>query len=45
MLVRGIAAGLEEARRSFRRVRGYTGIPKLIAEPDRRTLDTTKEVA
>ncbi|MFN8542882.1 MAG: hypothetical protein U0807_01515 [Candidatus Binatia bacterium] len=37
--------GLEEARRSFRRVRGYTDIPKLIAALDRRTLDTKKEVA
>jgi transposase-like protein len=45
MLVRWIAAGLEEARRSFRRVRGYTDIPKLIAALDRRTLDTKKEVA
>jgi putative transposase len=45
MLVRWIAAGLDEARRSFRRVRGYTDIPKLIAVLDRRSLDTTKEVA
>lgn len=45
MLVRWIAAGLDEARRSFRRVRGYKDIPKLIAELDRRTLDTKQEVA
>ena len=45
MLVRWIAAGLDEARRSFRRVRGYTDIPKLIAALDRRTVDTKKEVA
>jgi len=45
MLVRWIAAGLTEARRSFRRVRGYTDIPKLIRALDRRTLDTKKEVA
>jgi putative transposase len=45
MLVRWIAAGLEGVRRSFRRVRGYTDIPKLIAALDRRTLDTKKEVA
>jgi transposase-like protein len=45
MLVRWIAAGLSEARRSFRRVRGYTDIPKLIAALDRRTVDTKREVA
>ena len=45
MLVRWIAAGLDEARRSFRRVRGYPDIPQLISALDRRTLDTKKEVA
>ena len=45
MLVRWIAAALDEARRSFRRVRGYTDIPKLIRALDRRAVDTTKEVA
>lgn len=45
MLVRWIAAALDEARRSFRRVRGYRDIPKLIAVLDARTLDTKKEVA
>jgi transposase-like protein len=45
MLVRWIATGLAEARRSFRRVRGYTDIPKLIRALDRRALDTNKEVA
>jgi putative transposase len=45
MLVRWIAAGLAEARRSFRRVRGYRDIPKLITALDRRALDTKKEVA
>ena len=45
MLVRWIAAGLDEARRSFRRVRGYPDIPKLIAALDRWTVDTKKEVA
>jgi putative transposase len=45
MLVRWIAAALDEARRSFRRVRGYRDIPKLIAALDARTLDTSKEVA
>jgi putative transposase len=45
MLVRWIAAGLDEARRSFRRVRGYPDIPQLIAALDRQALDTRKEVA
>jgi transposase-like protein len=45
MLVRWIAAALDEARRSFRRVRGYRDIPKLIAVLDAHTLDTKKEVA
>jgi transposase-like protein len=45
MLVRWIAAGLDEARRSFRRVRGYKDIPKLITALDRRALDTKQEVA
>ena len=45
MLVRWIAAAVDEARRSFRRVRGYEALPKLIAALDRRTVDTQKEVA
>ncbi|TFG61680.1 MAG: IS256 family transposase [Gemmatimonadales bacterium] len=45
MLVRWIASALNEARRSFRRVRGYTNIPKLIQALDRRAVDTKKEVA
>ena len=45
MLVRWIAAGLEEARRSFRRVRGHAELPALIHALDRHTLDTRKEVA
>jgi transposase-like protein len=45
MLVRWIATALDEARRSFRRVRGYQDIPTLIAALDARTLDTEKEVA
>jgi len=45
MLVRWIAAALQEVRRGFRRVRGYRDLPALIAALDRRTLDTTKEVA
>ena len=45
MLVRWIASALEDARRSFRRVRGYRDIPKLIRALDRRVVDTKKEVA
>jgi putative transposase len=45
MLVRWIAAALREVRRGFRRLRGYRDLPALIAALDRRTLDTTKEVA
>ena len=44
-LVRWIAAALQEVRGGFRRVRGYRDLPALIAALDRRTLDTTKEVA
>jgi hypothetical protein len=35
ILVRWIATGLDEARRSFQRVRGYTDIPKFIRALDR----------
>lgn len=45
MLVRWCAAALDEARRSFRRVRGHADLVTLIRALDRRTLDTTKEVA
>lgn len=45
MLVRWIGAGLHEARRSFRCVRGHADLPALIRELDRRTLDSRKEVA
>ena len=45
MLVRWIAAGLHQARGSFRRVRGHADIPALIPALDRRTLDSRKEVA
>jgi transposase-like protein len=45
MLVRWIAAGLHEARRSFRRLRGHADLPALIRALDRRTLDSRKEVA
>ena len=45
MLVRWIAAALQEVRRGFRRLRGYRDLPALIAALDRRSLDSTKEVA
>jgi len=45
MLVRWIAAGLHEARRSFRRIRGHADLAALICALDRRALDTRKEVA
>ena len=45
MLVRWIAAGLQEARRSFRRLRGHADLPTLIRALDQRTLDSRKEVA
>jgi putative transposase len=45
MLVRWIAAGLYEARRSFRRIRGHADLPALIRALDQRTLDTKQEVA
>ncbi|MBX3026885.1 IS256 family transposase [bacterium] len=45
MLVRWIAAGLHEARRSFRRIRGHADLPALIRALDRSALDTRKEVA
>jgi putative transposase len=45
MLVRWIAAGLAEAGRSFRRVRGHADLGALIRALDARALDTRKEVA
>jgi hypothetical protein len=45
MLVRWIAAALQEARQSFRRLRGYRDLAALIRTLDRRTVDTVKEVA
>src|SRR5438552_1661936 len=41
-LVRWIAAGLHEARRSFRRVRGHADLAALVRALDRRTLDTRR---
>jgi transposase-like protein len=45
MLVRWIATALQEVRRGFRRIRGYRDLAALLRALDRRTLDTTKEVA
>jgi len=45
MLVRWIAAGLTEATRSFRRVRGHADLAALIRALDARAVDTRKEVA
>ena len=45
MLVRWVAAGLQETRRSFRRLRGHADLPALIRALDQRTLDSRKEVA
>jgi putative transposase len=45
MLVRWIAAGLEEARRSFRRVRGHRDLAALLQALDQGTLDSAQEVA
>ena len=44
MLVRWIAAGLHEARRSFRRVRGHADLAALVCAFDH-TLDSRREVA
>lgn len=45
MLVRWIATGLQEVQRTFRRVRGHADLKALIRALDRKTLDTTREVA
>lgn len=45
MLVRWIAAGLHDAQRRFRRVRGCTDLPGLIRALDAHAVDTKKEVA
>jgi transposase-like protein len=45
MLVRWIAAGLHDAHRRFRRIRGCTEMPALIRALDRHHVDTKKEVA
>ena len=45
MLVRWIAAGLREATRSIRRLRGHRDLAALVRALDRVTVDTRKEVA
>ena len=45
MPVRWIASALHEAGRSFRRLRGHRDLAALIRTLDRKTLDSTKEVA
>jgi len=45
MLVRWIAAGLREAGRSFRRLRGHRDLAALIRALDRTAMDSRKEVA
>ena len=45
MLVRWIAAGLQEAGRGFRRLRGHRDLAALIRALDRTVMDSRKEVA
>jgi len=45
MLVRWIAAGLQEAGRGFRRLRGHRDLAALIRTLDRTVIDSRKEVA
>lgn len=45
MLVRWIAAGLQEVPRSFRRLRGHRDLAALIRALDRTAMDSRKEVA
>jgi putative transposase len=45
MLVRWIAAGLQEVTRSFRRLRGHRDLAALIRALDRTAMDSRKEVA
>ena len=45
MLVRWIAAGLQDVTRSFRRLRGHRDLPALICALDRTAMDSRKEVA
>jgi transposase-like protein len=45
MLVRWIAAALQDVQRTFRRIRGYRDLRLLIRALDRLTVDNRKEVA
>ncbi len=45
MLVRWIAAGLQDAQQRFRRLKGCTAMPALVRALDRHQVDTKKEVA
>ncbi len=45
MLVRWVAAGLQQAQGRFRRIRGCRDLPALIRALDRQDLDTKKAVA
>jgi hypothetical protein len=45
MLVRWIAAGLQEIRRGFRGLRGHRDLAALIRALDRVAMDNRKEVA
>jgi phosphoglycolate phosphatase-like HAD superfamily hydrolase len=45
MLIRWVAAGLREATRSFRRLRGHRDLAALVRALDRVTVDRRKEVA
>ena len=45
MLIRWIAAGLQEVRRGFRRLRGHRDLAALIRALDRTAIDSRKEVA
>ena len=45
MLVRWIAAGLQEVTRTFRRLRGHRDLATLICALDRTAMDSRKEVA
>jgi hypothetical protein len=45
MLIRWIAAGLQEVRRGFRRLRGHSDLAALIRARDRTAIDSRKEVA
>ena len=45
MVMRWVGSGLVRAENQFRRVRGYSAIPKLVAALETLTLTDAKEVA